>query len=372
MVSKLISFRACVSLRIVSSRFETAISSSPPLGASRSSQARKRDTAAPSRLCAERAPLISAPFLRALGSRHGSGPRTMRALPPLSLRKNQLEAVAGSSRTRLPRPLSAFSRRSRFAGSLILASAARCALASGPILAGSTNSSGLPLAGTIANASATGLCATSAPRMLSNQATESGSVRITASSPSLRNVACSSAIFCSAALPAYFKGCGITAPCGAAGRSRPQIRSTGLAPSGLSLMPLGFSALTRSSIAAAVCSLGSKPTTPPAFRCLASHSSSLACGICRTSKVRVSTCAGACTTYRPSTKRAAAARPTTASPAEPEKPVSHLSRSAERGTYSPWCSSARGTSTASSPAFAIRRRSFSTRSAPLWRVSGGS
>ena len=72
MVSKLISFSAWVSLRMASSCCATAISSSPPLAASRSSQARKRTTAAPSRLCAARAPLISAAFLRALGSRQGS------------------------------------------------------------------------------------------------------------------------------------------------------------------------------------------------------------------------------------------------------------------------------------------------------------
>ena len=33
--------------------------------------------------------------------------------------------------------------------------------------------------------------------------------------------------------------------------------------------------------------VGSKPTTPPAFRCLPTHSSSLAWGICSTSKVCV-------------------------------------------------------------------------------------
>ena len=195
MVSKLISFSACVSARIVSSCRAAPISSMPPFGASRSSQARKRTTAAPSRFWAARAPLISAAFLRALGRMHGSVARTMRALPPLSLRKNQNAAVAGSSLTRLPAFLRAASRASSAAGALILASGARCAFASAPILALSTNSSGLPVTGTMAKASATGLCATSEPRMLKSQAMESGSVSTTASWPSLRKVACSSLIF---------------------------------------------------------------------------------------------------------------------------------------------------------------------------------
>jgi hypothetical protein len=37
-------------------------------------------------------------------------------------------------------------------------------------------------------------------------------------------------------------------------------------------------------------------------------------------------------------------------PADPEKPVSQASRSADLGTYSPWCSSARGTMKPSSEA----------------------
>ena len=79
MVSKLISFSACVSRGSSPAGATAAISSSLPFGASRSSQARKRTTAAPSRLCAARAPLISAAFLRALGSRQGSAPAHDRA-----------------------------------------------------------------------------------------------------------------------------------------------------------------------------------------------------------------------------------------------------------------------------------------------------
>ena len=48
-------------------------------------------------------------------------------------------------------------------------------------------------------------------------------------------------------------------------------------------------------------------------------------------------------------------------PAEPVKPVSHFNRSAEAGTYSPMCSSARGTSTASTSRLVNCRRKWSTR-----------
>ena len=123
-------------------------------------------------------------------------------------------------------------------GALILASGARCAFASAPILALSTNSSGLPLTGTMANASATGLCATSEPRMLNSQAIESGSVSTTASWPSLRSVACSSADLLLGRLAGIFQRVRHDGPLGGAGRALPHTRSTGLRASGFSLMPL--------------------------------------------------------------------------------------------------------------------------------------
>ena len=58
-----------------------------------------------------------------------------------------------------------------------------------------------------------------------------------------------------------------------------------------------------------------------------------------------------------------------ATPAEPENPVSQRRRSARAGTYSPWCSSARGTRNPSTPWRAISRRSRSRRSVP-WSASG--
>src|SRR6478609_933040 len=51
-------------------------------------------------------------------------------------------------------------------------------------------------------------------------------------------------------------------------------------------------------------------------------------------------------------------------PAEPVKPVSHDSRSAQAGTYSPLYSSARGTRKASMPSASKLARSADTRSLP--------
>ena len=155
----------------------------------------------------------------------------------------------------------------------------------------------LAAAGTIANASATGLCATSEPRMLSSQAIEFGQRqddRILALLAQRRLQLGDLLLGGLAGISAW--GGGRPEPCGGAGRSRPQMRSTGFLGSGLSLMPLGFSDFASSSIVAAVCSQGSKPTTAPACRCLPSQSLSLASGTCSTSKMRVSTWVGACVT----------------------------------------------------------------------------
>src|SRR6476646_4664801 len=75
-VGKEMSLSAPVSRRKLSSAATTSISVSlPPGGASLSSQARKRVTAAPSRRWALRLPTISAWFLIAFNSVIGSGPR---------------------------------------------------------------------------------------------------------------------------------------------------------------------------------------------------------------------------------------------------------------------------------------------------------
>ena len=59
-------------------------------------------------------------------------------------------------------------------------------------------------------------------------------------------------------------------------------------------------------------------------------------------------------------------------PAEPVKPVSHASRSACPGTYSDWCSSARGTTKPCTPADAIAARSAAMRPAPAARSPASS
>ena len=71
-----------VSRRKLSSASTAPISVSWPFGASRSNQARKRVTAAPSRTCAARAPSISTGFLTAFIIAIGSSPRV--TLPPAS------------------------------------------------------------------------------------------------------------------------------------------------------------------------------------------------------------------------------------------------------------------------------------------------
>ncbi len=81
-----------VSRRKLSSAATASISVSLPRGASRSNQARKRTTAAPSRTCAARAPEISASFFTAFISAIGSAPRA--ALPPCG-RDHACQRVGG-------------------------------------------------------------------------------------------------------------------------------------------------------------------------------------------------------------------------------------------------------------------------------------
>ena len=83
MVGNDTSFKRPVSRRKLSSAATASISVSVPFGASRSSQARKRVTAAPSRRCAARVPTISAWFFTAFISVIGSAARV--GLPPCSL-----------------------------------------------------------------------------------------------------------------------------------------------------------------------------------------------------------------------------------------------------------------------------------------------
>ena len=105
-----------VSRRKLSSASTIPISVSLPRGASRSNQARKRVTAAPSRRCAARAPSISTWFFTALSSAIGSGP--LLTVPPrLPTRRASASApVAWSSRTVLPASPSAARSRAKCVG----------------------------------------------------------------------------------------------------------------------------------------------------------------------------------------------------------------------------------------------------------------
>ena len=88
------SFRAPVSRSESFQRFDRVDLGEPPFGASRSSQARKRAIAAPSRRCAEREPAISVSFFAAFIRLIGSGPGS--TMPPARLdrRASATAAVA--------------------------------------------------------------------------------------------------------------------------------------------------------------------------------------------------------------------------------------------------------------------------------------
>ena len=102
MVGKDTSFSAPVSRRNVSSAAAASISVSWPLAASASNQARKRDSAAPSRICAARVPASSTAFLTAFISAIGSALTI--ALPPAASSAwiSRAGAVAASKTIRAP------------------------------------------------------------------------------------------------------------------------------------------------------------------------------------------------------------------------------------------------------------------------------
>src|SRR5262249_18806334 len=112
MVGNEISWSAPVSRRKLSSAATASISVSLPDGASLSNQARKRDTAMPSRLWAARLPTISARFFVAFKDAIGSAPRC--GLPPCSAsrRVKASEALAWSRRKVLSLKLSRSRARS--------------------------------------------------------------------------------------------------------------------------------------------------------------------------------------------------------------------------------------------------------------------
>ena len=104
-------------------------------------------------------------------------------------------------------------------------------------------------------ASAKGVCGTSAPRMLNSQAIESGRVSTTASSPALARVDCRAAILSAAAIPAYSMGAASQAARGRWPFGAPYAID-GIACEGLEHESYLGEALARSSKVPAVCSQG--------------------------------------------------------------------------------------------------------------------
>ena len=336
--------------------------------------------AAPSRLWAARVPLISVAFLLRLRQQAGIGAAARCApLPPLSLRKNQLAADVGDRAARacaLPfrRPVQPVGSSAGRA-SLSLASWRGAPGPPAPILAGSMKSSGLPLAGTMAKASATGLCATSEPRMLSSQAMESGSVRMTASSPVLAQRCLQLGDLLLGRLAGV--ACRVratTAPCGGAGRSRPQTRSTGLLRERLELDALGLQRSSPAPRSGRRCAARDRSRRSlPASRCSSSQSLSLACGHLQDLEERA--CRPASAPARRSARRRTApppcgrrrqGLPSRRSPSA----IEPLGRG--RHVLALVLVGARHEHGVEPGARPSALRSACTRSAPLWRASGAS
>ena len=219
MVSKLISFSACVSRAWSRAAWRRAISSMPPvwrLAVEPGQEAHHRRAVA---LVRGARALDLGGVLARLGQDAGiAGAHHARlAALELAMEPDRLRRGSGG---RSCRPSSAPSGAAPAPpGCAELGERAPGApWPRGPILAGSMNSSGLPLAGTIANASTTGLWATSEPRMLNSQQIESGKVRTTASWPSFfeRGLQLGKLLLGGLAR-VLAAGCGTTAPCGGGG-----------------------------------------------------------------------------------------------------------------------------------------------------------
>src|SRR5437016_11998624 len=155
------------------------------------------------------------------------------------------------------------------------------------------NTVGRPSFGTSAYDKGSGVCATSAPRMLKVQATACESDSTSASTPSLP-ISCriSSSFFVSAS-PANCVPCTVTGASGGGGRSV-QIASTGLVSTATSSAPALAQAAVSRSAAAAVCSQGSNPRRSPAARCFASQLSGGGSTSGSTDHALPSTCLPAC------------------------------------------------------------------------------
>ena len=195
----------------------------PALRRLASNQARKRASAAPSRTCAARAPASSTLFLPAFISVIGSA-------PTIRLAARRLAAPASGAPARSPRrtrrarlPRRARRRIGNEAIRLLDlgerrrdARARRC----DSFRAVDNRASAARRCGTIGEASGSGVCATSAPRMLNSQATLCASLT-TSPSARLQRRANAARSWPTRSRRRSRSGCAVTAPSGAAAdRSR--------------------------------------------------------------------------------------------------------------------------------------------------------
>ena len=227
-----------------------------------------------------------------------------------------------------------------------------------------------PRVGTSAKASGSGVWLTSEPRMLKSQATACGSLTHQRVALAFASAACDAAeLVAPPPRPAALRACRLTAPSGGGGRSA-QIASIGLARRrrGRRRPPSrrGRSARRRPACAAR----GRSRAWLAAVRFSRSRRSRRRRSGARAERrrCRPARAPGSCSARR---RRSPPGRPARSrAPAEPVKPVSQASRSAPVGTYSFWCSSARGTTKPSSPRFASSSRSAATRARALARLGG--
>ena len=320
-----------------------------PAGASRASHARNRQSAMPSFSWALRAPASSTSFLHGLGDEAGSAARA--TVAPAAVRRWTIQAAVelGSTWTAwcaAPRRSSAGPRASggRHAHAL-----AQVLGEAGASLAGSTKRSTVASRCTSAKASGKGVWATSLPRTLRSHAIESGAVRTTASTASFARSSAISRRLSGEGRPACFRSWGTIGPRGGGGWSA-QIRSTRFRATGdqrgAGLAARGLEALhaldgVEPRVVAEAVARAEAHAEPLGGRALGhvvvlEHvAGRLVAGLERVAPVD-----------EDAPRRSAR---TMASPAEPVKPVSQARRWARGGTYSPWCSSARGTRNPASP-----------------------
>ena len=246
--------RQPVARRKPSSFSAASISVSAPSADATANHAKKRDSAAPSRIWALRVPSISRLFLQALGNWQGSGARRIRAPCLVSRSNTALAAVAGSASTAWP--ASASSAAVKSSGARSRTPSPRCANNSGLRFFSSRKSSLRPSSCRMAKPSTKGVCGRSCPRMLCSQQTESARVITAACAPSFFKPSASRARLAVASSPARLKACGTARRIGGAGWSA-QIASMGLVSSATSVAPACSQARARWAAPLAVDSQGS-------------------------------------------------------------------------------------------------------------------